>query len=89
MCPSSLALPFLLALSQADARTVSESDARTYANETGLLYFETSAKQNLNVVNVFEDVADRLPRATAPTPPSGGIVLDQTPPERPKKSACC
>ncbi len=42
-----------------EGRQVPEADARSYASEGGLLYFETSAKNNVNVTNVFEDVADK------------------------------
>lgn len=38
---------------------VPEAEARAYAGESGLLYFETSAKNNINVTNVFEDIADK------------------------------
>ena len=38
---------------------VSEADARSYAGESGLLYYEASAKDNVNVSAVFEDVADK------------------------------
>ena len=32
---------------------------RAYAAETGLLYFETSAKANINVAQLFDEVADK------------------------------
>ncbi|KFM25884.1 Ras-related protein RABF2b [Auxenochlorella protothecoides] len=35
-----------------DARAVAEADARNYAAETSLLYYESSAKTNVNVVEV-------------------------------------
>ena len=38
---------------------VPEADARGYASEGGLLYFETSAKTNQNVSAVFEEIADK------------------------------
>lgn len=38
---------------------VPEADARTYAAETGLLYFETSAKADINVTALFDEVADK------------------------------
>lgn len=43
----------------AEQRTVAEGDARSYASDTGLLYFETSARDNLNVTELFETVADK------------------------------
>ncbi|KAL4429034.1 hypothetical protein ABPG77_006073 [Micractinium sp. CCAP 211/92] len=72
-----------------EARQVPEADARTYAAETGLLYFETSAKADINVTALFDEVADKLPKAAAPQQPAGGIQLaDQAAPS-PRKAACC
>ncbi|EFN54068.1 hypothetical protein CHLNCDRAFT_25172 [Chlorella variabilis] len=42
-----------------EARAVPEADARTYAAETGLLFFEASAMTNVNVVELFDEVADK------------------------------
>ncbi len=63
---------------------------QAYAEENGLFFWETSAKANSNVAEVFADIAARLPRAAAPaSPPLGGITLTDAAPERAKKSACC
>lgn len=43
----------------ADQRTLAEADAREYAAEAGLLYFESSAKENINVIELFDTVADK------------------------------
>lgn len=43
----------------ADQRSVPESDAREYAAEAGLLYFESSAKDNVNVTELFDTVAEK------------------------------
>lgn len=43
----------------ADQRQVPEADARSYAAESNLLYFESSAKENVNVVEIFDTVADK------------------------------
>lgn len=73
-----------------DSRQVPEVDARNYASESSLLYFETSAKNNTNVSNVFEDIADKLPKQAAAAPPmSGGITLSEQPVAQQKKSSCC
>ncbi len=40
--------------------------AQAYAEENGLFFWETSAKSNVNVAEVFQDIAERLPRAAAP-----------------------
>ena len=67
---------------------VTTEEGQAYAAENGLAYFETSAKTNVNVQEVFEDIAKRLPRAAAPPPLAGGITLD-APTHEPKKSGCC
>jgi Ras-related protein Rab-5C len=46
-------------LAEEGARQVAEADARTYAAETGLLFFETSAKTSANVVELFDEIADK------------------------------
>lgn len=78
----------------AEQRTVSEEDAQSYAEESGLLYFETSAKDNVNVTELFDTVAEKLPKAAAPQQPSGGIQLGDAQPQDGgqgimKKNACC
>ncbi|GAB4814063.1 hypothetical protein N2152v2_001109 [Parachlorella kessleri] len=74
----------------AESRQVSEADARGYASEGGLLYFETSAKNNINVTQLFEEVADKLPKqAAAVQPVSGGITLSEQPAVQQRKSSCC
>ena len=42
-----------------DQRAVLETDAREYAADAGLLYFDTSAKDNVNVSELFDTVADK------------------------------
>ncbi len=41
------------------ARQVSTEDAQAYADENGLVYWETSAKTSANVSELFEDIAKR------------------------------
>lgn len=72
----------------ADQRAVPEADARNYAAESGLLYYDASAKANINVVQIFEDIADRLPRA-APAAPAQGIALDEAPAPAARRASCC
>ncbi|KAK9809172.1 hypothetical protein WJX72_010637 [[Myrmecia] bisecta] len=74
----------------ADTRAVTTEEAQAYADENGLFFWETSAKANLNVSEVFTDIAKKLPRAQAAQPQAtGGITLTQEPPQRPKKAGCC
>jgi Ras-related protein Rab-5C len=42
-------------------RVVTTADAEAYAKETGLLFFETSAKTSTNVRELFTAIAKKLP----------------------------
>lgn len=44
-----------------DARKISTKEGRDYAEEEGLLFFETSAKSGLNVQEVFTAIANAIP----------------------------
>ena len=44
-----------------DARKVTTKEARDYAEEEGLLFFETSAKTGANVQEVFTAIANAIP----------------------------
>ena len=46
------------------ARKVSTREAKAYAEEEGLLFFETSAKSGLNVGEVFTAIANAIPEAS-------------------------
>lgn len=47
-----------------DARKISTAEARTYAEEEGLLFFETSAKLGTNVTEVFTAIANAIPETS-------------------------
>lgn len=47
-----------------DARKVSKAEAKTYAEEEGLLFFETSAKTGANVAEVFTAIANAIPETS-------------------------
>ena len=47
-----------------DARKVSTTEAKTYAEEEGLLFFETSAKTGANVSEVFTAIANAIPESS-------------------------
>jgi Ras-related protein Rab-5C len=47
-----------------DARKVSTSEAKAYAEEEGLLFFETSAKLGTNVTEVFTAIANAIPETS-------------------------
>jgi len=62
---------------------------QAYAQENGLAYWETSAKSNTNVNDVFVDIAKRLPQAQAVQATATGIQLTEQAPSQPRKSGCC
>lgn len=46
---------------EGDARKISTKEGRDYAEEEGLLFFETSAKTGLKVQEVFTAIANAIP----------------------------
>lgn len=54
-----------------DSRKVASEDAKSYADEAGLLFFETSAKDAKNVQELFTAIAKKLP-LDSPANPRGG-----------------
>lgn len=50
--------------SDGDARKVSTAEAKSYAEEEGLLFFETSAKNGTNVTEVFTAIANAIPETS-------------------------
>jgi len=66
-----------------DARKVSTAEAKAYAEEEGLLFFETSAKLGTNVTEVFTAIANAIPetslkgaRGPGATQAAGGRATD-------------
>jgi Ras-related protein Rab-5C len=47
-----------------DARKISTAEAKAYAEEEGLLFFETSAKLGTNVAEVFTAIANAIPETS-------------------------
>ncbi len=48
---------------------VSTEEAQAYADENGLVYWETSAKTNQNVSELFQDIAARWVQGTQSSAP--------------------
>lgn len=68
-----------------DARKVSTTEAKSYAEDEGLLFFETSAKLGTNVTEVFTAIANAIPetslkgaRGPGATSSSTGRTEDQS-----------
>ncbi|KAF2183069.1 ras-domain-containing protein [Zopfia rhizophila CBS 207.26] len=53
---------------EGDARRVPTKTAKAYADEEGLLFFETSAKTGLNVAEVFTAIANAIPETSLKGP---------------------
>jgi Ras-related protein Rab-5C len=49
---------------EGDARKISTAEAKSYAEEEGLLFFETSAKTGTNVTEVFTAIANAIPETS-------------------------
>ena len=56
---------------EATARKVSTAEAKAYADEEGLLFYETSAKTGHNVSEVFTAIANTIPETSLKGPRAG------------------
>jgi 50S ribosomal subunit-associated GTPase HflX len=50
-----------LAESNNSLRAISTEEGRSYAEETGLLFFETSAKEGTGVSDLFQEIGKKIP----------------------------
>jgi Ras-related protein Rab-5C len=57
-----------------DARKVSTDEAKAYAEEESLLFFETSAKTGHNVTEVFTAIANAIPETSLKTTRGAGAA---------------
>nr|XP_043627010.1 ras-related protein Rab5-like [Erigeron canadensis] len=70
-------------------REVDPEEAKQYAKENGLKYFETSAKTAQNIQELFYEIATEVAQAApSPSMPSGMKLQSETQ-ERRKKLFCC
>lgn len=83
-------------LDLANNRAVPYEEAKTYADECGLLFMETSAKTAANVMDIFTSIAKKLPKNEAnETNTSRGanlsnnVNLPRNQNDNPSASACC
>jgi len=74
----------------ANKRSVAEATAKSYAEENGCLFMETSAKANTNVTELFVAIAKKLPKTQAPKQPvHSTLSLQATVPEEEESSKGC
>lgn len=68
-------------------RVIEEMDARNYADSQDLIYMETSAKLNINIINILSILADNIPRIERPvaTPQNMQLFSEFSPP----RPGCC
>lgn len=64
--------------SNEDKRRVSKTEAKSYAEEEGLLFFETSAKLGTNVSTVFTAIANAIPETSLKGPRGAGTGQSST-----------
>ncbi|KAK4488028.1 hypothetical protein RD792_003796 [Penstemon davidsonii] len=67
---------------------ITNKEAKTYGEENGLFFMETSAKAATNVNDLFYEIAKRLPRLQPASNPSGMVLVDR-PAERTSTASCC
>ena len=70
-------------------RTVEYEEANAYAEENGLLFLETSAKNANNVNEIFLAIARRLPREQDASQPKGNVNLEGENGGTNKLGQCC
>lgn len=77
-----------------EQREVETRVAKEYADNIGALFFETSAKDDLNVANLFSKLSERLPPPVTPDPDSLSLKsttrsLAQQRGQASNKKKCC
>jgi len=69
-----------------DQRQVEPEEAKTYSDDAGILFTETSAKINHNVTELFKTIARRLPKSQ-PNRVNSGVIDPELISE--DKKGCC
>lgn len=65
-------------LDLANKRAVSFEEAKVYADESSLLFMETSAKTAANVMDIFTSIAKKLPKSDSNDAPGQGATRSGT-----------
>merc|ERR1712060_968696 len=71
------------------AREVSTESARKLADDKGIFYLETSAKENVNVSELFKEVAKRLPKEDPKEKERTSKKMVEVDEFQPKRKLCC
>jgi len=69
-------------------RRVDRADAETYAEEHGFTYVETSGKNGVNVMEVFQQLATRLCRERGVVKPETGLPERAAAPQQQQGVSC-
>ena len=72
-----------------EQRKVSKEVAEAYAHENGIIFMETSAKTAMNVKELFETIAKKLPKENKVQGGDPASVFNPSTQQQKKKSGCC
>lgn len=67
-------------------REVSTEEAKNYAQENGCIFFEMSAKSGENVLQMFQSIAQKLPKHVTPAAADDIQIIS---PDEVEKKGCC
>lgn len=71
-----------------DKRSITYENAKFFANQNNLLYFETSAKENNNISEIFVTIAEKMPRNKESNNGTKGLKVDEVTMKQ-RNNYCC
>ena len=71
-----------------DRRTVSFEKGKTFAKQNNLLYFETSAKENSNICEIFLTISEKIPKNKDSNNSNLGLKVDEVTMKQ-RQNYCC